>query len=252
MESAGIMGRMLRWAMFSGVCTLCVMTACTRPVPGRGPRVHTPTEQSLHTGLVGDGPTPTKSVPSGSSQLLQTTNPANHLGTPAPAASPSPAFPGVYSGVPTPDVTPTAQFEGRSVGSYTVRSGDVVGAIAAKFDCTVEEIVTANGLTNADSVYVGQSLVIPITATRTGRDMKLVPDSELVYGPAYIHFDLAEFVQAQGGYLSDYSERVEGRVLTGADIVQLVSERFSVGPRVLLALLELRSGWVTSRHVMRG
>jgi len=65
------------------------------------------------------------------------------------------------------------------------------------------------------------------------------------YGPAYIHFDLAGFVAEQGGYLASYTEQVEGRVLTGTEIVQLVSQRFSVGPRVLLTLLELQSGWGT-------
>jgi LasA protease len=170
----------------------------------------------------------------------------------APYASPSPAFSGSYTGTPTPDPTAVAHFEGRSAGSYVVGPGDVLGAIAMAFDCTVEEIVSANGLADGDSIYVGQTLIIPIAATRTGRDQKLIPDSELVYGPAYIHFDLADFVATQGGYLAGYSENVEGRVLTGAEIVQLVSQRFSVGPRVLLALLELRSGWVTQPQPSAG
>jgi len=133
-----------------------------------------------------------------------------------------------------------------------VRAGDVLGGIATTFDCAVEEIVTANGLADADSIYVGQTLIIPVASTRTGRDLKLVPDSELVYGPAYIHFDPADFITRQGGYLASYTENVEGQVLTGAEIIQLVSQRFSVGPRVLLALLELRSGWVTQSQPSAG
>jgi hypothetical protein len=70
----------------------------------------------------------------------------------------------------------------------------------------------------------------------------------MVYGPAYIHFDLPAFVAEQGGYLSTYTEVVEGENRSGANIVQLVSQRFSVGPRVLLALLELRAGWVTQEN----
>jgi murein DD-endopeptidase MepM/ murein hydrolase activator NlpD len=132
------------------------------------------------------------------------------------------------------------------VESYVVQSGETLGWIALVFGCTVEEIVAANGLADADSVAAGQTLIIPVNATETGPALKLVPDSELVYGPAYIHFDLAGFVAGQGGYLAGYTEEVEGRVLTGTEIVQLVSQRFSVGPRVLLALLELRSGWVTN------
>jgi LasA protease len=109
----------------------------------------------------------------------------------------------------------------------------------------VEEIAAANGLVDVDGIQAGQMLYIPVTATETGPSLKLVPDSELVYGPAYIHFDLPGFVVGRRGYLASYTEEVEGRLLTGAEILQLVSQRFSVGPRVLLALLELRAGWVT-------
>jgi murein DD-endopeptidase MepM/ murein hydrolase activator NlpD len=126
-----------------------------------------------------------------------------------------------------------------------VQPGETLSLISTVFGCTVEEIVAANGLPDADSISVGQTLYIPITATETGPYLKLIPDSELVYGPAYIHFDLAGFVTEQGGYLASYAEQVEGRLCTGTEIVQLVSQRFSVGPRVLLTLLELRSGWVT-------
>jgi LasA protease len=132
------------------------------------------------------------------------------------------------------------------VESYTVQPGETLGWIALVFGCTVEEIVAVNDLADANSIGAGQTLIIPVNATETGPSLKLIPDSELVYGPAYIHFDLAGFVAGQGGYLASYTEDVEGRTLTGTEIVQLVSQRFSVGPRVLLALLELQSGWVTN------
>ncbi len=35
--------------------------------------------------------------------------------------------------------------------------------------------------------------------------------------------------------------------MTGIQIVRRISQEFSVNPRLLLALLEYRSGWVTSR-----
>ena len=161
------------------------------------------------------------------------------------ALSPSPAYPGTYAGTPTPNPTPASRSDDPGVESYVVQPGETLGLIAAVFGCTVEEITSANGLPDADSIRVGQTLIIPVTATQTGPALKLIPDSELVYGPAYIHFDLAGFVAGQGGYLADYAEEVEGRLLTGTEIVQLVSQRFSVGPRVLLALLELQAGWVT-------
>ncbi|MFW6115592.1 MAG: LysM peptidoglycan-binding domain-containing protein [Chloroflexota bacterium] len=159
--------------------------------------------------------------------------------------SPSPAYPGTYAGTPTPDPTPDGHGEGRSVEAYTVRPGDTLSLIASVVGCTVEEIIAANNLSSADSISVGQTLRIPTRAALTGPALKLVPDSEMVYGPAYVDFDLEGFVRGQGGYLADYTDQVEGLERTGAEVVQLVAQRFSVGPRVLLALLELKSGWVT-------
>jgi murein DD-endopeptidase MepM/ murein hydrolase activator NlpD len=128
---------------------------------------------------------------------------------------------------------------------YVVQAGETLSQIALVFGCTVEEIVMANGLANANAISVGQTLYIPVTATEIGPYLKLVPDSEMVYGPAYIQFNPSSFATNQAGYLSSYTEWSEGRTRTGAEIVQLVSQRFSVGPRVLLTLLELRAGWVT-------
>ncbi|MBK6767641.1 MAG: hypothetical protein IPG72_01120 [Ardenticatenales bacterium] len=72
----------------------------------------------------------------------------------------------------------------------------------------------------------------------------VVPDSEVVYGPTLYGFDTAEVVAEAGGYLAGYSEQVGGEILTGAAIVERVANAYSVGPRVLLTLIEQRSGWL--------
>jgi LysM repeat protein len=158
---------------------------------------------------------------------------------------PTKAYPGTYAGTPTPDPTPEGHGSGPAVETYTVRPGETLSLIASVYGCTVDEIVAANNLVSADSITAGQTLHIPTEATETGPALKLIPDSELVYGPATIDFDLERFVSSQGGYLAGYTEQVEGEVRGGAEIVQLVAQRFSVGPRVLLAVLEMQSGWVT-------
>ncbi|MFQ6101760.1 MAG: LysM peptidoglycan-binding domain-containing protein [Anaerolineae bacterium] len=202
-----------RWSHLIQVCLLCIIAACSCPTPEQPP------EQM-------ESPTPPTPVAT-------------------PTSIPSPAYSGTYTGTPTPNPTPADRSNGTGVESYIVQPGETLGLIAAVFGCTVEEITAANGLSDANSISAEQVLYIPVTATETGPYLKLLPDSELVYGPAYIHFDLAGFVAGQGGYLAGYTEEVEGRLLTGTEIVQLVSQRFSVGPRVLLTLLELQSGWVT-------
>ena len=44
---------------------------------------------------------------------------------------------------------------------YTVRSGDTLGSIARKYGTTVQAIVTANNIADANTIYVGQVLTIP-------------------------------------------------------------------------------------------
>ena len=46
--------------------------------------------------------------------------------------------------------------------NYTVQSGDTIAAIAAKFNSTSEEILKENKLENANLIYAGQILVIPV------------------------------------------------------------------------------------------
>ncbi|HEM6245651.1 TPA: LysM peptidoglycan-binding domain-containing protein, partial [Streptococcus suis] len=47
--------------------------------------------------------------------------------------------------------------------NYTIKSGDSLSAIAAKFNTTVAELQRLNGITNPDKIYAGQ--VIKVKAT---------------------------------------------------------------------------------------
>ena len=144
------------------------------------------------------------------------------------------------SGVPIP--TPS----GPPLDLYVVQPGDTLSAIAyERCGCDVEELMALNQISDATLLQIGQRLRIPVRTKYTGPMLRLLPDSEVVYGPAYRDFDIAGFVKKQGGYLARYSERVSGRIRTGAEIVQLIAQTFGVGPRVLLALLEYQSHWVT-------
>ena len=129
---------------------------------------------------------------------------------------------------------------------YVVRAGDNLSSIAQRFGSTVQALVEANGLADPNALQVGQSLRIPSTEVTTGPSLQLLPDSEFVYGPAYVDFDIGAFAAQQGGYLDQYVERVSGENLSGPEIVALVAHHYSVGPRLLLAIMELRGGWVTN------
>lgn len=145
----------------------------------------------------------------------------------------------------TPAWTPTPP-SATIYDRYIVRYGDTLGAISARFDVSLDDLMRLNGITNPNALQTGQQLKIPVVVTRGAPGEKLLPDSEVVYSPTYASFDVEATARQFNGYLATYRERVEGEMMSGAQIVQLVAERYSVGPRVLFALLEHQSGWVTS------
>jgi LasA protease len=73
-------------------------------------------------------------------------------------------------------------------------------------------------------------------------DFEIIPNSELVYGPALKDFDLRDFVSEHFPEMDAYREEVDGREWSGAQILEKVSRDYSVNPRLLLALLRNRGG----------
>jgi len=74
-------------------------------------------------------------------------------------------------------------------------------------------------------------------------DFQIIPDTLLVYGRGASGFS-AESILTKGSLLASYSEIVDEISLTGAEIVDKIAREYSVDPRLLLALLDYRSGWV--------
>jgi LasA protease len=159
---------------------------------------------------------------------------------------PSTRVPGAPVQSPTPDPPHPVPALRTETETYRVQSGDTLNLIAQRFGVGLNDLVQANEIDRPDYLEIGQVINIPVpTPEGTGPSFKIIPDSELVYGPASVGFDVADFVQEQGGYLSTYEEEVYEQSLSGAEIVELVAREFSVNPRLLLAVLEHQSGWVT-------
>ncbi|MER2598857.1 MAG: LysM domain-containing protein [Caldilineales bacterium] len=194
---------------------------------------------------------------------------AQPLLQPVPSVTPSinPVAPRVTPHAPslTPDiaapqplsVTPNALLSASASPGPTVaadlalewtslKANEYLGTVAQRYGVSLDEIVAFSGITNPDVVPIGQGLIIPHRPGRTTPDTRLLPDSELVYGVAYTDFDLHDFVQQAGGRLAQVTlTGLDGASWNGADAVERVAMRYSVGPRVLLALMEAGSGWVT-------
>jgi len=149
---------------------------------------------------------------------------------------------------PTPDaphpLPPPRQF----VDQYTVQAGDTLGSIAQSYGVSLDALMQANGLNETSILSVGNVLNIPPVSADPipGSSFKIIPDSELVYGPASTQFDLDAFLKRKAGYLTNYVQDVNGEYLSGLQIVMRVAQNYSVNPRLLVALIEYRSGWVTN------
>lgn len=61
--------------------------------------------------------------------------------------------------VPKPAPKPSTSVSGTSV--YVVKKGDTLGAIASKYKTTVAKLQAANGIKNANTIYVGQKIKVP-------------------------------------------------------------------------------------------
>lgn len=172
------------------------------------------------------------------------------LGTPTPFA------PRAVAGTPTPNPTRDTLLNRTAIEQYTVERGDTLNVIGSQYGLSAEDIATANSITITDTLFVGQVLNIPLPEKPVyGPSLKILPDSELVLGPGDAGFDLEGFVSKQGGYLATYTEDVPGyaldglsefKTLRGSEIVRIISGRYSVSPRLLLAVLEHQSEWVTN------
>jgi len=169
----------------------------------------------------------------------------------APLDAPMPALP-IITLVPATElpelrpVTPGVPASTLENGTfrYITQPGDTVAALALRFNVNPEQILDPALFPSQIYLPAGLLLAIPDTLGAPEFSQALLPDGEVVYSPATLDFSVEEYVRAAGGFLSTYSEPVEADHLTGAQIIQRVADETSINPRLLLAFLEYRSGWV--------
>jgi LysM repeat protein len=173
--------------------------------------------------------------------------------TPLPGNEPT--LPNPFKPTPTPSgatatprqVTPNPTFPPtETVTTHTIAAGDTLSSLAVLYGTTLDELLRLNpGLSATTPLQVGQTVTVPGRPSQQSPNVKLIPDSELVYSPGTIGFDVAAYVRFQPGFLRVYSEDILGRRMSGADIIKFFALSASVNPRLLLALLEYRGGWIT-------
>lgn len=164
-------------------------------------------------------------------------NPENP-GTATPQPLPTEGVTGV-----TPPPSPLVQMEGYLI--YTVQQGDSLPALAKRFGVEETDVQADFPLSLTGLLPVGMQVQIPdVLESVLHFADPILPDSEVIYGPSVGDFNAAEFARAANGFLAGYTEFARGEMMTGPDIVQRVAVDTSTNPRLLLAFLEYRSGWV--------
>jgi hypothetical protein len=177
------------------------------------------------------------------SMVLTACRPVQASYSALPAATPSP-LPSTPTTALTPYPTRPLYAPGELV-DYVAQTGDSLAVLAVHFNTTVDEILSANSFipANATTLPPGMPMKIPIYYLPFwGSPFLILPDSLFVNGPAQVEFDTQSFVSTTFGWLNGYYEFASGANRSGAQIIDLVATNFSLSPRLLLALLEYRSG----------
>ncbi len=132
---------------------------------------------------------------------------------------------------------------------YTAQPGDTLPALAAHFNTTVAEIMTANPIVPASATTMppGMPMKIPIYyRSLWGNPYHMLPDSAFVDGPPQTGFNTSAFVASQPGWWKSYHTWAGTQDRSGAEIVDYVALTYSVSPRLLLAILEFRANALSS------
>jgi murein DD-endopeptidase MepM/ murein hydrolase activator NlpD len=159
--------------------------------------------------------------------------------TPYPTDTPVPTD--TPAGSPTP-VVPRVM--------YYTQEGDTLPAVAAHFSAAPAEIGGPPDLSQTGLLVPETPLFIPdrLGSMRLTPGRQIMPDSEIVYSPTAIDFNTETYVTGQNGYLNRYQQYLSATGWTsGAQAVQRIAIENSVNPRLLLALIEYESGWVSGQ-----
>lgn len=209
-------------------------TASTGPSGNRDPNLIPAQVLSTHTAIP-DVSTPTVTATAASVSTDTPTPPPAVTTQPSPTAS-------TEIGAPQGSITPGGPT------LYYTQAGDTLAALALRFD------VDAAAITSPDTTLPSEGLLnpgilalIPTRLKETSSNVKIMPDSEIVYSPSALDFNIADFINRSDGFLDTYKEWRSNGWYDGAGIVNRVAMEDSINPRLLLAVLEYQSHWVNGQ-----
>ncbi|HPO57890.1 MAG TPA: hypothetical protein PLV53_03500, partial [Anaerolineaceae bacterium] len=231
--SASLLGIALLVIVWSGTALACsqsyvsamdlTATAAVAPVGIGGGGIEEVAAPTLAVPTAAEvtPPAPTQPV------VVETTAPAapeTAVTTTVPAATLAPTA--TRTSVPTLEGTAPAPI------MYTSQGGDTLPVLAIRFGVQADEIRsnTSQPLPEKGFLEPGTLLIIPNRLAETGPNGHLLPDSEIVYSPSAIDFDVDAYINAAGGFLSQYREYLSDGWNTGAQVVERVALENSINP----------------------
>ena len=196
--------------------------------------------------------TPTVSQPSAVSPVVSTMVPttgSTDAISQAPVTQSSTRLPQEQPGPKAAFEDPIDGPQGGEAG-YVVRQGDTLSSIARRFNTHRGVIIEANPSLDMQSNFLPAGAGFTVPGYDPGAEplpYLMIPDSELVYGPAQVDFDLQAVVERYDGWLA-HMVGWDGKsaLAPGWRVVEAASLNYSINPRILLALLEYQSGLLTN------
>ena len=168
------------------------------------------------------------------------------------AASPTPTTtPAKTSLQVEPTLTLPAPLNDSAPFLYYAQSGDMLSAVAKRFNVSETEIISDADLTKTTLIAPGTLLVIPNNITEaTTPNIQLLPDTEFVFSATSLDFDTQAYVLEQGGYLSTFRDYLgSSGWLEGYSAIDRLAVENSINPRLLLGILEYEARWVRGQPI---
>ena len=165
-----------------------------------------------------------------------------------PPVSETTSTPGTdRANLPTPLPTRPVYGPGELV-DYICQTGDNLPALASRFNTTEQEIRSANPVLPKDVTTLppGLPLKIPIYYRAFwGTSYQILPDGLFINGPSQRNFDPVEYVNSMPGWFKDYRVWIGRRWQQGGEVINYLTENYSLSPQLLLAMIEYQTGALT-------
>ena len=115
-------------------------------------------------------------------------------------------------------------------------------------------VVVLLRITSVDDNEINQPVILPTEPTPASEantttvdvDQRwLMPDSELINSPTAVGFDVGEYVA--GSYLASFEQEYQKETYSGVEMIERTAIGHSIHPKLLLAVIEYQSGWISSK-----